>query len=480
VTAGRQFDRTANVWIGGVNVYFGTTAEPSRAVARSWHVERDLTDYQALLRSAQAGRVDLGNLVNTTYTGILHGTARLQIYPAGDDDRDDRGERRQDDERAHAPDLVLPLSADATGGTVGLNTTQSALARSFTLPRNVERVFLDVIAQSQSGDEFWYTCVPDDVAGALQSCGATGFREGQVSIDGQPAGVAPIFPWIYTGGIDPYLWRPIPGVQTLSFRPWRVDLTPFAFLLADGQPHQIALSVFNANGYFSATATLLVVLDHGSREVRGGLLRNTLSAAPAPTVDEALTTAADGSISGTVTVASHRRYAVRGWLHTSHGRVETEVEQAIDFSNAQTFRVDAADYLQQIDQSTSVITETRREGAFGRRSELRKDRWPLKVAIAALTAADGSSSQATTIEQRLGLEQISFRGGWPVAFHVEESAVAPTDTLAFDSAGNFLGPQGDVNTHRYFSAGSGEACYSRTISAAGGLLTAVTDGAECR
>jgi hypothetical protein len=36
IQAGRQFDRTANMWIGGVNVYFGTTSEPSGTVARSW------------------------------------------------------------------------------------------------------------------------------------------------------------------------------------------------------------------------------------------------------------------------------------------------------------------------------------------------------------------------------------------------------------------------------------------------------------
>src|SRR5262245_4437097 len=45
VTAGRQFDRTANLWIGGAAIYFGTTAEPSRTVAPRWHVERDVTDY---------------------------------------------------------------------------------------------------------------------------------------------------------------------------------------------------------------------------------------------------------------------------------------------------------------------------------------------------------------------------------------------------------------------------------------------------
>src|SRR5262249_53761799 len=59
VTAGRQFDRTANIWVGGTALYFGTTAEPSRTVSPSWHVERDVTDYGALLRSPHSGEADL-------------------------------------------------------------------------------------------------------------------------------------------------------------------------------------------------------------------------------------------------------------------------------------------------------------------------------------------------------------------------------------------------------------------------------------
>ncbi|HEY8024387.1 MAG TPA: peptide-N4-asparagine amidase, partial [Burkholderiaceae bacterium] len=55
INAGRQYDRTAHIWLGGVNIYTGTTAEPSASVARSWHVERDITDYSALFRSAQQG-----------------------------------------------------------------------------------------------------------------------------------------------------------------------------------------------------------------------------------------------------------------------------------------------------------------------------------------------------------------------------------------------------------------------------------------
>ncbi|MGB9121356.1 MAG: peptide-N4-asparagine amidase, partial [Candidatus Angelobacter sp.] len=99
IQAGRQFDRTAEIWIGGVNVYFGTTSEPSRTVARSWHIERDLTDYSALFNSAQNGRVDLGNLVNSTFTSTLFGTATIQFYPLA---------RHEDAPRT--ADLVLPLA----------------------------------------------------------------------------------------------------------------------------------------------------------------------------------------------------------------------------------------------------------------------------------------------------------------------------------------------------------------------------------
>jgi hypothetical protein len=144
VTAGRQFDRTASIWLGGTNLYFGTTAEPSRTVSPSWHIESDLTDYGVLFAAAQPGMVQLDNLVNDTFTGILSGSAELRLYPVA-----------PHTQAPPAADVVLPLSAGPTGGTVGLATTASTLARSFTLPTNIERAYLDVYAQSQSADEFW-------------------------------------------------------------------------------------------------------------------------------------------------------------------------------------------------------------------------------------------------------------------------------------------------------------------------------------
>jgi hypothetical protein len=466
IQAGRQFDRTANMWIGGVNVYFGTTSEPSGTVARSWHIERDLTDYSALLSTAQNGRMSLDNLVNSTFTSTLFGTATLQFYPLA---------RHQN--APHTADLVLPLASGPTGGTAFLSTSNSTLAKTFTLPRNVEQAFIDIVAESQAGDEFWYTCVPDDVANELQSCGGGAFRESQVSIDGTPAGVAPVYPWIYTGGIDPLLWRPIPGVQTLNFAPYRVDLTPFAGLLSDGQPHQISVSVFGANSGFSTTATLLVFQDHGSQQVTGEVTRNTIGA-PNPSTVENLTTAADGSITGSVTVGSSRSFRVEGFARTSHGRVETDVRQDIQFSSRQDFNITNTAFVQSIKQRTTISSETRTNGHGGGNSAQRFE-WPLDLTFSFNVNTDGSGgSQTTTIRQQF-LSAATRHGDGGDSFSVVSNTVTPSDTLLFDANFNITGSRGQQSAQEFFSNDSSNGCFSRKITASAGLLTAITDGALC-
>jgi hypothetical protein len=467
IQAGRQFDRTAEIWIGGVNVYFGTTSEPSRTVARSWHIERDLTDYSALLTAPQTGRVDLGNLVNSTFTSTLFGTAEIQFYPLA---------AHQDG--ARTADLVLPLASDPTGGTAFLSTSSSTLAKTFTLPRNVERAFIDVVAESQAGDEFWYTCVPDDVANELQSCGGTSFRESQVTIDGVPAGVAPVYPWIYTGGIDPLLWRPIPGVQTLNFAPYRVDLTPFAGVLSDGQPHQVAVSVFGANQGFSTTATLLAFQDHGANQVTGAVTLNTVGT-PNPNVVENLTTAADGSITGSVTVTSSRIFNVEGFVNTSHGRVESGVQQNIQFSSIQNFNITNTAFVQSITQRTTISSETHTSGPGGGNTQQRFE-WPLDLSFTFAINPDGTGFQTTTIRQQFQSVALGHRNSGQDSFSIVSNTVTPSDTLLFDANFNITGSQGQQNTQEFFSNDSSSGCFSRKITATAGVLTSITNGALCK
>jgi hypothetical protein len=467
VTAGRQFDRTAKIWLGGANLYFGTTQEPRAAVAPTWHIERDVTDYSPLFAQARAGRVDLGNVVDDTYTGIIHGSASLAFYPY-DASVSDRPPR---------PDVIVPMAADATGGTVDLAGNNDELDINFTPPRNIRRAFIDVIAEAQNSDEFWYLCVPDNVAAELQSCPGTAFREAQVTIDGLYVGIAPLYPWIYTGGIDPGLWRPTPGIQTLAFEPYRVDLTPYAAWLSSGHSHSVAVRVFNAQAYFSTTANLLLYLDHGADIVDGEVITNTLFGAE-PVVDTNVTTDASGAISGDVTVTSSRDFEISGYVDTSEGRITTTVAQHIDFSNAQTFAISDSTYLQVLDMQTHVDTTTTVDNGIYKHIATEHRGWPLAINYQFGTTADGYA-QTTSVDQ--GLDRtIAFgiEGYSPRAASLEQR-MATSDTLMFDADFNAIGRQDQGSQQSYVYLDPFGACYDRTITTAAGALTAVADGAAC-
>ena len=354
---GVQFDRTATIFFANANIYFGTTPEPLPTLTNTWHIERDVTDYSALLTAPQQGTIVLANCTtdcpppyNTRLNGIFTVNADLEFYPAvHGDDGEDHGSR--------APDQVLPLLQVNGSGGINLPATLSSptdqLSTTFTLPTNTEQAYLDVVSQSQGTDEQWFGCFPNDLASINQvyGCGNTAFRETEVTIDGQLAGIAPISPWVYTGFL-PDQWRPIPAVQTLDFVPYRVNLTPFASLLSDGQPHTIALSVFNQEDHFSATASLLLYLDRKTTQITGALTRNTLTS-PSPAVTENLQ--GTDTITGTINVTSNRNYKIAGYVNTSHGRVTTSISQQQKFSADQTVDFDIVNFSV-LDQNTSVQT----------------------------------------------------------------------------------------------------------------------------
>ena len=470
VTAGRQFDRTATLWLGGVNLYFGTTQEPSANVSPSWHVERDLTDYSALLQQAGAGQAVLGNVVNSTYTGVIQGSARLLFYPA-----------TARAPAARVPDRVLPLGSDPVGNSTGLTDSSSQLTRTLTLPRNVARAYLDVFVQSQNADEFWYTCVPDQYAAEVQECGGGNFREAEISIDGQPAGVAPVYPWIYTGGIDPYLWRPTPGVQTLNFMPYRVDLTPFAGVLSNGAPHQVAVSVAGASNYFSATATVLLYLDAHSKQVTGQIERNTLvGQPPAPAISDTLVTDATGNITGNIGTSLSRHFVIQGYADTSRGRVHTKVEQTVAFADTQGFSINDTTYHQITDQLTSVDSASQSSiGRFVIGEYRQKLRYPLHLDINEQVAADGSFTLATTAHQ--GYLQRAAHGVFDFSLYRAEvnNAVDSSDTLAFDANGNFTGHNGQQSSQSFAFHDSLGGCYRSSVATLAGVVSSYDNGKGC-
>jgi Peptide N-acetyl-beta-D-glucosaminyl asparaginase amidase A len=460
--AGSQFDRTASLYVNNTELYFGTTPEPLFTDTNTWHVERDITDYSALLTAPQPGTMVLPNCTTdcpppyNTLNGVFTVSADLEFYPL-----QGTGPVR--------PDAVLPLVQPNGNGGVNLPgfvyTPTDQLTTTFTLPTNIEQAYLDVVTQGQQSDEFWYTCVPDDLTTELQSCGGTAFREAEISIDGQPAGVAPVYPWIFTGGIDPFLWVPIPGVQTLDLMPYRVNLTPFAGLLSNGQQHTVAMNVLNVNSQFSVTGTLLLFEDHGSQQVTGEVTSNTIQS-PDPVVKTNLHVNGN-NVKGTVTTTSRRTFQIAGFVNTSHGKVKTTIQQSVNFSNEQGFEITPAVYVQDISQQTPV-NSTVTTGGSGGSVSTESFLYPLTLGIT-VTFPNGETVETTTVQQEF--QHITAN---PLYSSSVDNLVSSKDSLNFNTGVN----TGAGSSQQYTFADSIGQSYSCGIASKGNVLKAVSSGCK--
>jgi hypothetical protein len=487
-SAGRQFDRTVDVYLGNANIYFGTTPEPLRSQTNTWHIERNVTDYSALFSSPQTGDVILQNCTTECgLTGVFTVSAALEFFSA----------RRHSIAARRVPDQVLPLIQTNSGGGINLPAfldftgAPTVLSTTFNLPTNVEKAFLDVITEGQQIDEFWYSCLPNDTNFGLLSfagCGNTAFREAEITIDGTPAGVAPVSPWIFTGGLaDPFLWIPTPGAQTLDFTPYRVDLTPFAGVLSNGQPHTIALSVFDAtptgaNPNWAVTASLLLFQDHGSEKITGEVTENTI-ASPNPVVVENLTTA-NGNTSGTVSVTVDHPFTVAGFVNTSHGRIETKVEQDLKFSNVQNVVGDnnppAPDVFLEVNgiqQLTTVSSKTTTRDGFVVAETKQDLSYPLSMNITITVNPDGSVSVAQTSPTQQGFEKRFEQAlfGFPIFSSKVSNTFETIDAITFLAQGGATHSGQSSSQHFQFFDTRGQH-YDCKIGAANNALTSADEG----
>jgi hypothetical protein len=463
VSAGRQYDRTANINIGGVNVYFGTTMEPRKDIAPEWHVERDITDYQSHLRNKHQGAAWLVNYVDDTYTGHVTGRARLLFYPTS-----------SDVPAAAAAPFIMPISDAPTR----LDSEAPRLSTAITFPANLERLHLDLLAEPQGADEFWYACVDDRLAGdGKENCGGGAWRETEVWIDGQRAGIAPQYPWIYTGGINPYMWFPAPGIQTLSFEPTRLDLTPFVGLLTDGKPHEIAVTIQGLHRYFMVTGTLIGWQDKDAKRVTGGVIRNSLEA-PAVMVDIDRVKPTDaGELNGDTLTTQSRDYEIAGFVDTSHGRVETRVRSGVRFVNRQDFVSNDNASIWRVDQSTLIDQLVQTIDKNGSHIERLQARYPLTIDMQ-VSGDETNRIQELKLEQGLWSERVLTDSTGARQWQITDYSVHPQLKAVIAPKTKRSQQVTGRSIVRLDIKDSKGGCYGRTINVINNAVASVTD--SCR
>lgn len=206
-------------------------------------------------------------------------------------------------------------------------------------PRNVARAVFSLSATGQVNEEFWWSNVLQSNVATYQASanqslpGYSPFREVQVYIDGQLAGVQWPFPVVFTGGVSPSFWTPMVGTDAFDLKETEIDISPWLGVLCDGKSHNFSMNVvgLDDDGGTSAklstgvgsnwqlTGKVFIWLDtNGS--VTTGAAPTVDGATPTIAVSQTLTKNGTGfNDTLTYTTSVKRQLRVSGSITTSKG-----------------------------------------------------------------------------------------------------------------------------------------------------------------
>ena len=363
---GRQFDRLGLMYLGDIEVFRTSTAEPT-ANGIVWTYIKEMDEYSSLWKNEQKIIFDLGNLIDSTYTGTFNTTLTATFFTVS--------------ESRPTADIILPISSrrSSSDKPSAFSVPSQNASIAYTLPQNIQRAVISLSACGQSAEEFWYTNTFSSEVSTFEATvgtlyGYSPFREVQLLIDGQLAGVSWPFPIIFTGGIVPGLWRPIVGIDAFDLREHEIDITPWLPLLCDGASHTFEIRVAGLDDYGANKADLTETV--GSYWVVSGkifIFSDRIGAITTGTQPKLADTPAQIEISSTITTNATgsneslsydtmvtRHLSIASIVRTSSGSKSAMWQQDLYYSNHNVLT--SQGFTQTTVQNTSGNDISRSEG----------------------------------------------------------------------------------------------------------------------
>lgn len=355
---------------------------------------KDMTAFSSLLREDQKIIFDLGNLVDDTYTGSFNATLVATFYtPLADE---------PPDEFSEPADAIFAISQhkSAQNQPSHFRLPQDRALTSVSLPANTIRATVSISASGNADEEFWYTNVPDnftDTFGAANALpGHSPFREIQLLADGVLLGVAWPFATIFTGGINPALWRPIVGIAAFDIPEYTIDITPFLPVLLPHCTFELQLVAWDSSisSDWLVSARVFVWTDPDPNWTTTGTIHAVL--APPPTFALAATLetdhAATRNTSLTLNISAQRALSAIATIHTSSGPRPASWTQGLSYTHKNTISSNGT--LQ------TLYTQTQGSHAAPRMHS-HTFRWPLAITTDFDLAPDGAFTIRAWIDRSM-------------------------------------------------------------------------------
>ncbi|KAK7943373.1 asparagine amidase a [Apiospora aurea] len=468
---GRQFDRTGVMYLGDTEVWRTSTAEPNPSGIR-WVWLKDMTPFLSLWKQPQTIIFDLENIVNEQYTGLLNTTLTATFFKRPSPSRSPSANSTAAGSYSPPADQIIPITQrlGAQGKPSQFTVPEQNASNTIAdFPRHARRAVFAVDVKGQGNEEFWWSNVPQSAARTFDRTygtypGYSPWREVQVAIDGQLAGVVWPFPVIYTGGVVPQLHRPIVGIDTFDLREHEIDITPFLPRLCDGKSHtfnisivglvdngsdQAALSTTTESSWY-VTGKVFIWLDEDAQSVTTGEIEQVSRSEPSIDFAQKITQNATGfnqTLDFALTVS--RKLSISASVKTQKGESTATWSQTLDYSNVgqvfdygngevNTFSITGLDQAKSGDEVVAYATNYS---------------YPLFCNQTQVTSPEGNLTLTAELNQSLGLE-------------VSGDAVFPTGLEAFSSTSESRGSRlqtsqnGTAVYHRAadnsFSTGNGQ------------------------
>jgi hypothetical protein len=225
--------------------------------------------------------------------------------------------------------------------------------------------------------------------------------------------------------------------------------------------------VYNADNYFLVTAALLVYEDHGSTTVTGATTTNTIGSGPNPVVTENIIINSDGVPVGTIMVTSQREFTVSGYVNTSHGRVTTTLDQAVNFSNNSVYLEDSDTWV----QSTTVNSVKNVISGSSNQTTTSQIDYPFQVVLSVAALPDGDEEETVAVKQSYLTSQTAKANGTATGFSAITQAYVGADTVDLVTGEDLL-----ENSQLLSTSTTNQTCLQALIESHDGSVVSNTSG----
>ena len=242
-SSGVQYDRLANLFVDGVEIWRTSTAEPGGRSIVSF-ATKDVSVYTELFKNPASILFDLPNILTGRLTGLFHVQLSIQLY-------DSHGETDESDPEAQLKASIFSTHKPASRVHAILPSrphkplvvylpSDKIRVQLPTVPQNTTRLRLLILTSGNAAEEFWYANVLDKYAhrfdeqgNTLQGHGPTRFVN--VNFNGEKIATQTPDPIVFSGGISPALWSRVVATRAFDLPAIDLDVTGLLPLLWEHQ-----------------------------------------------------------------------------------------------------------------------------------------------------------------------------------------------------------------------------------------------------